>query len=93
MSTPLYAHDPSLTALQDQARTQSLGLWADPAPVLPWEYRHGSRSTTSTRASCGHKFKCSQMASCRAACHYLNNCGVHTLDRDRDGLPCESICR
>ncbi|WP_174520391.1 excalibur calcium-binding domain-containing protein, partial [Bergeriella denitrificans] len=23
---------------------------------------------------------------------YLNKCGVRRLDRDGDGIPCESIC-
>ncbi len=34
-----YLRDDSLLALQDQARRQQLGLWRDPKPVPPWEWR------------------------------------------------------
>jgi micrococcal nuclease len=35
-----YNHDQSLPALQLDAQTAHRGLWADPHPVPPWEYRH-----------------------------------------------------
>jgi hypothetical protein len=41
---------------------------------------------------CGSKRLCRQMNSCQEAYHYLNECGVGRLDRDGDGVPCESIC-
>ncbi|MGA0039872.1 MAG: thermonuclease family protein [Pirellulales bacterium] len=31
--------DPSLTDLQNQARSRKLGLWAQPDPVPPWQWR------------------------------------------------------
>jgi micrococcal nuclease len=34
-----YATDRSLYLLQDLARAGGLGLWADPQPVPPWEWR------------------------------------------------------
>ena len=43
--------------------------------------------------SCGTKRTCGQMVSCAEARAYLTQCGVTSLDRDRDGTPCESICR
>jgi endonuclease YncB( thermonuclease family) len=30
----------SYAAAQDKAREERLGLWADPSPVPPWEFRH-----------------------------------------------------
>jgi micrococcal nuclease len=36
---PKYAKDPALFALQDEARAAKRGLWADPAPIPPWEFR------------------------------------------------------
>ncbi|OBX05928.1 cold-shock protein [Gallibacterium genomosp. 3] len=36
---------------------------------------------------------CKEMRSCEEAKFYLNQCGVGRLDRDKDGVPCESICR
>ncbi|EGK3594739.1 MULTISPECIES: thermonuclease family protein [Enterobacteriaceae] len=35
-----YNTDPSLPALQREARAQKRGLWADSQPVPPWEWRH-----------------------------------------------------
>lgn len=40
---------------------------------------------------CG-KRTCSQMNSCEEARFHLTQCGVKSLDRDNDGIPCESIC-
>lgn len=41
---------------------------------------------------CEGKRTCSQMTSCEEARFYLTQCGVSSLDRDKDGVPCESIC-
>jgi hypothetical protein len=41
---------------------------------------------------CGGKSVCGQMDSCEEANFYLNQCGMGRLDRDNDGVPCESIC-
>lgn len=42
--------------------------------------------------NCGDKRYCKEMKSCNEAKHYLNDCGVSRLDRDNDGVPCESLC-
>ncbi len=42
--------------------------------------------------SCGGKRRCGQMQSCAEARFYLQICGVRSLDRDGDGVPCESLC-
>jgi micrococcal nuclease len=34
-----YSNDPALIAAQADARESRRGLWADPAPVPPWEWR------------------------------------------------------
>lgn len=34
----------AMPALQDEARTARRGLWADPSPVPPWEFRKARRS-------------------------------------------------
>lgn len=34
-----YLRDPGLADLERQARAQRLGLWRDPKPVPPWEWR------------------------------------------------------
>jgi endonuclease YncB( thermonuclease family) len=52
-----YSHDPVLMWLEYQARVAKRGLWADPHPVPPWEYRRskprpgGSSGSTGSRHS------------------------------------------
>lgn len=38
-----YVKDKSLYAIQDDARARKVGLWADPNPVPPWEWRHSRK--------------------------------------------------
>ncbi|NYZ69474.1 excalibur calcium-binding domain-containing protein [Endozoicomonas sp. SM1973] len=33
------------------------------------------------------------MISCEEAKFYLNQCNLTRLDRDKDGVPCEKLCR
>jgi len=42
--------------------------------------------------TCAGKRKCGEMGSCAEARFYLSTCGVGSLDRDHDGVPCESLC-
>lgn len=46
-----------------------------------------------TNFSCQDKKYCSQMNSCEEAMYYLNTCWLSRLDRDKDWVPCESICK
>ena len=75
----------------------------------PWEWRKQQRqggtqpvaqraapqtqTGTSSNFSCAGKNTCGQMTSCEEARFYLRQCGLSRLDRDHDGIPCESICR
>ena len=36
-------HEYNLAAAEQKARKQGLGLWADPRPVPPWDWRRGQR--------------------------------------------------
>lgn len=38
-----YATDRRLYAIQDEAKAARRGLWSDPAPVPPWDYRAAAR--------------------------------------------------
>jgi phosphatidylserine/phosphatidylglycerophosphate/cardiolipin synthase-like enzyme len=42
---------------------------------------------------CAGKTQCGQMSSCKEAKFYLNQGGVKSLDKNGDGVPCESLCR
>lgn len=46
----------------------------------------------SNEYSCAKK-TCSQISSCSEAMYLLNDCGMSALDRDKDGIPCETLCK
>lgn len=95
-----------LPPLQEAAESKGAGLWSLPEAqiIKPSDWRHGNKSVqaqvkevkTKQAAkadfSCGSKRYCKQMNSCEEARFYLNQCGLKRLDRDNDGVPCESIC-
>lgn len=103
-----YSNDAHLAELQDEARAAKVGLWSQPDPIAPWDYRSPnspqvvvqqlipSRADATEVAasgfSCGGKRYCKQMSSCEEAYFYLTRCGLHRLDGDSDGVPCETIC-
>jgi endonuclease YncB( thermonuclease family) len=45
-----YATDPSLPDLERQAKAAKRGLWNDPQPMPPWEWRSVNRSPTGDRS-------------------------------------------
>lgn len=45
-----YVKDRSLYELQDEARASRIGLWGDPEPVPPWEWRKARRASSKTAA-------------------------------------------
>jgi hypothetical protein len=47
----------------------------------------------SDEFKCSGKRTCKQMASCDEAKFYLSKCGVKSLDGDRDGVPCNRLCK
>lgn len=107
-----YMKDGEYATLEDSARSSTKGLWSEPSPIYPSDFRRGKRgeqtapiqtqtitqqveqkAVADSGDSCGLKLYCREMATCAEARHYLNDCGVSRLDRDGDGVPCESICR
>ena len=90
-----YHADKSLIALQTEAQRARRGLWAEASPTPPWEFRKthaATREQTAANSACGKKRYCSQMVSCEEARFYLTQCKIKTLDKDGDGVPCESLC-
>ena len=50
--------------------------------------------TTVPRVRCGTKRTCREMRSCGEALAFLRQCGVTSMDGDKDGVPCEKVlCR
>src|SRR5262245_25539765 len=68
------------------------------SPETPREQHRGSKaggpgSSDRNPVSCGAKRTCGEMTSCAEARFYLEHCGLARLDGDKDGTPCESLCR
>lgn len=96
-----------LPPMQEAAKSKGAGLWSLPEAqiVRPSDWRHGQKDVqeqvkavkaqqaTQADVACGSKRYCKQMASCAEAKFYLQQCGLSRLDRDGDGIPCESICK
>jgi endonuclease YncB( thermonuclease family) len=100
-----YNKDKSLLTVEAEAKAAKRGLWALPEAeqTPPWEWRKQSRQQTQAHqvspiktathpSHCGPKRYCKEMTSCDEAKRYLA-CGVTTIDGDRDGIPCEALCR
>ena len=41
---------------------------------------------------CGTKIFCKEMKFCEEALFHLQQCKRKSLDRDKDGIPCEKLC-
>ena len=118
---------------QNIAKKNKLGLWSQPFPLPPWEFRKGNKSydleekyenlknftdqqlkiyeekiseltqyvyellegnmnfNLNDKYDCNNK-TCSQMSECSEAYFQYQQCGNDSLDMDKDGVPCESIC-
>lgn len=46
-------HDSQLAAAESNAKAKKLGLWADPNPLPPWEFRNGKANEAGSIASTG----------------------------------------
>jgi hypothetical protein len=104
-----YASDQAYFEAEDEARKAKVGLWSQPNPTPPWDFRHSGKpksfgdsdlkkygKKTKSGGSdfqCGGKTKCGDMVSCEEAQFYLHECGLSKLDRDGDGVPCEALCK
>lgn len=53
----------------------------------------GGGAGGSSGFSCDTRKTCGQMSSCAEAQFHLKQCGNVRLDRNNDGVPCESLCR
>ena len=85
-------------ALQGEAQQARRGLWAQANNTPPWQWRKTHTIVQSPQHaaahgySCGSKRHCAQMSSCDEAIFYLTHCGVKLLDKNGNGVPCESLC-
>ncbi|MER9743800.1 excalibur calcium-binding domain-containing protein [Mesorhizobium sp. M0187] len=104
---PRYSHG-AYSEQQATAEAAKVGLWGGTfqAP-WDWRAAHAEGGAPSSQPlglvsrklvaqsgySCEPRRTCSQIASCDESNWYLQNCSWGgKLDRDKDGVPCESQC-
>ncbi|QKC83463.1 thermonuclease family protein [Mesorhizobium sp. NZP2077] len=104
---PRYSHG-AYAGQQAKAEAAKVGLWAGTFQVpWDWRAGHADGAATSSRPlgivsrrlvaqssySCEPRRTCPQIGSCDEARWFLQNCPWGgKLDRDKDGIPCESLC-
>lgn len=81
-----------------EARRIKTGLWALSEVINPSDWRRGRRTESNPNETavffvCSEKKFCRDMATCEEAQYHLTACGLERLDADKDGIPCESICK
>ena len=103
-----YAKDPSRLENEAKAAKRGLWALPEAQRCPPWDWRKGTCATASAPAgrapaaptpasgggfTCAGKRRCREMTSCEEARFYLARCGLTTIDGNRDGVPCETLCR
>jgi endonuclease YncB( thermonuclease family) len=93
-------------AAEAQAKHQKRGFWSVPGGIeKPWDWRHGTKSTTSAGSnpasgrlgsssgsapSIAHHYRCKEIGSYARAQELLRE-GHTYLDRNGDGIACKSL--
>ena len=87
---------------ESEARSDIIGLWSEPNPIQPTDWRKGVRvskplvdigtGSPVENFTCGAKRFCKQMQSCAEACFNFQECGLSRLDGNSDGVPCNRLC-
>jgi endonuclease YncB( thermonuclease family) len=89
-----YSDDTALAQLETNDRARKVGLWVEPNPVPPWEWRRGKRGLPKEGNNlCTEKRSCHEMNNCQEAKFFFEICGLLNLDIDSDGVPCEKLCQ
>lgn len=100
-----YKYQEEFKKAQKEAEDNKRGLWADNAcpaitatPTLPTSTLVPTQPSTggttgNGKFTCDCSKACTKIATCDEAYFQLNQCGCQARDADKDGVPCESLCR
>jgi len=94
-----------LLKAETSAKSRRISFWAQANPVMPWDFRRGSRSTTPPRSAptqpttqrvspTTQDYNCSDFSTQAEAQAVLNQtpgADPHRLDSDGDRVACESL--
>lgn len=83
-----YSNDPMLLALEQEARAAKRGLWADPKPVPPWEWRRGQGPARQACDQAGGRI-CRSSGDLPDAIAWANHAGWRP--RPDQVRPCPSV--
>jgi endonuclease YncB( thermonuclease family) len=72
---------------------RSASASSPPLAAVPSRPLSPPQASSGVGMSCGSKRYCTQMTSCAEAQFHFRQCGLARLDGDRDGIPCEQLCR
>lgn len=86
-----YNGEERLAKLEKNARSSKHGLWADPNPIAPWDFRSRQRAPTEESASTQFWLNTSSNVRHNERCEYFENTKRGRLCGSNDGKPC-GIC-
>lgn len=89
---------------QIHAQQKKIGLWRDPNPIEPADWRANKRPVSGgilqkkplnppLAIDCSEQKSCNQLPDYATAQRYFQQCGWKTLDGNNDGIPCNKLYR
>jgi len=83
--------------IEKQVQELEKGIWDGKEEQVNNEKTSVNSSSKNTEIkniilNCNYAPYCSYLNSCEEAYFFLNTCNLSRLDRDKDGVPCESLC-
>jgi endonuclease YncB( thermonuclease family) len=84
-----------LNTAEIEARSKRLGLWNTQSPIYPSHWRKLRKLGNSVviNDKCDYTISCSKIKTCQEAMYLLNECNFYFLDKNNDGIPCETLCK
>lgn len=105
MAWAYYKTQPIYQQAEQKARIAKIGLWQDPNPINPADWRKNKRSYSNnnlqknstnkplTNIDCSHQLSCKKIGDYDRAVQYFQQCGWKALDGNNDGIPCNKLYR
>ncbi|QGM81434.1 thermonuclease family protein [Otariodibacter oris] len=105
MAWAYYKTQPIYQQAEQKARIAKIGLWQDPNPINPADWRKNKRSHSGnnlqknstnkplTNIDCSHQLSCKKIGDYDRAVQYFQQCGWKALDGNNDGIPCNKLYR
>ena len=89
-------NDKSLQSAEQTARKARRGMWSQPSPVAPWDWRRGSRPTRSSSATNAHQTIAGYWLTASSSKRHNSTCRYYQKTKGRacgktDGIACK-IC-